>query len=87
MRKEDVKANTRYFRSTTRFFRVDSQWFYSTREGDEGPFPSEDAARQHLNRYLATEELKAMRSMELDKLKQERPKADPGVWDQQIDII
>jgi len=49
--RENEKSGT-YFRSH-RFFKVDAQYYFSTREGIEiGPFESEEAAAEGLGRFV-----------------------------------
>ena len=50
MRKDDRKERT-YFRSE-RIAVSNGQWFFATREGEEGPFRSRDAAERALARYI-----------------------------------
>jgi hypothetical protein len=52
MRQTDSKDHARsYFRSPQRLFVLNGQWFYSTREGDVGPFSSRAAAERDIVRY------------------------------------
>lgn len=51
MRKTDTREST-YFRSTDRVYCVNGKWFFTTREVDHGPFPSEQSARVELQRYV-----------------------------------
>jgi len=45
MRRTDPEDTTRsYFRSRERVFCLNGRWFYSTREGDLGPFRSKQEA-------------------------------------------
>lgn len=47
-----------YFRSE-RFFCVNQQWFFATREGkDCGPYSSRDRAEEGLNKFLSMVEAK-----------------------------
>ncbi len=50
MRKDDRKERT-YFRSE-RIAVSNGQWFFATREGEEGPFRTRDAAERALARYI-----------------------------------
>jgi hypothetical protein len=54
MRVEDPRDSTkRYFRSNKRVFVLNGQWFYSTREGERGPFPTQKRAEEELERFKA----------------------------------
>ncbi len=53
MRSTDPANTTRrFFRSGERIFSTNGQWYFATREGECGPFPSKDVARQEVQRYL-----------------------------------
>ena len=51
MRHDDLQERP-YFRSSERLFRVNSAWYFSAREGDQGPFDSEERAARELQRYI-----------------------------------
>ena len=51
MRHDDLQEKA-YFRSSERLFRVNSAWYFSAREGDQGPFDSEETAARELQRYI-----------------------------------
>jgi len=51
MRKDD-QSNATFFRSSDRVFSQNGEWFYQTREGDQGPFVTREAAVADLNRYV-----------------------------------
>ncbi len=54
MRVEDPRDSTkRYFRSNKRVFVLNGAWYYSTREGEKGPFPTAKKAEQELERFKA----------------------------------
>ena len=57
MRKSDEQEERHYFRMGDRFFRVENQWFYTTREGNEGPFNAREEAEAHLRTFVAMQEL------------------------------
>lgn len=52
MREEDEKTNVRHFRMAHRYFCENGQWWFSTREGEEGPYPSREAAEAGMQRYV-----------------------------------
>ncbi len=86
MRKSDEQEPRKYFRAGTRFFCADSQWYYTTREGDEGPFRTEELAKRHLQTYLDLENMKAEQRSKIAKIRDEKVTVDPGVWGRQIDL-
>jgi len=52
MRSEDPRESTkRYFRADKRIIVMDGQWFYSTREGERGPFPTQKKAESEVKRF------------------------------------
>ena len=52
MRREDNKnSSKRHFRSATRIFQVNGAWYFLTREGDEGPYPTQATAERETRRY------------------------------------
>ena len=51
MRNDDIEVKA-YFRSSERLFRVNSDWYFSTREGDQGPFESEREAAYELRLFI-----------------------------------
>ena len=50
-RKTDASPR-RYFRSSDRIFRVNQPWYFSSREGERGPFKSQEHAQTELTRYI-----------------------------------
>ncbi len=56
MRKQDRDRNKRYFRSSDRFIRLNGDWYFSTREGDHGPYPDEMTARRFLKQHIHSQE-------------------------------
>lgn len=51
MRRRDDRDNKTYFRSE-RVFATNGQWYFSTREGNCGPFRSAGLARASLARFV-----------------------------------
>ena len=88
MRKSDDNPDTRFFRMPERLFRVNDEWWFSTREQDQGPFPNKEQAQVALDRYATTmqhmKEVQEQRAVE--KLEAEEAKPDPTVWDN-FDIL
>lgn len=52
MRKQD-KKHRHYYRSADRLYEADGAWYYETREANQGPFESREAAQNDLERFLA----------------------------------
>ena len=82
-RSEDAEEGKRFFRSSDRVFRQADGWYYSAREGDRGPYDTEDVARAELNRFI--EEQKDLKALSAGKsmkkeLKVERAKPSKDVW-------
>jgi hypothetical protein len=50
MRNSDTKPRP-HFRAESRFYQQDGQWFYSTREGEHGPFASRHDAEADARLY------------------------------------
>ena len=57
-RQSDPDPGRDYPRSEIRLFHRDGQWFFSSREGDMGPFDSEEEAREQLDAYVMLIDLK-----------------------------
>jgi len=51
MRKDDKQDKT-YFRSADRVFNLNGRWYFSTREGEQGPFASERQAQFEIARFI-----------------------------------
>ncbi len=52
MRVEDPReSNKRYFRAGKRVFSLNGAWYFTTREGERGPYPSPGEADLQLRRY------------------------------------
>lgn len=50
MRNSDTTPGT-HFRAESRFYQQDGRWFYSTREGEHGPFDSRQDAEADAGLY------------------------------------
>ena len=50
MRRDDNEDKP-YFRSE-RLFTMNGEWYYSTREGERGPYATRELARRELERYV-----------------------------------
>ncbi len=63
LRSGDENLKKRYFRSDDRVFRQGDGWYYSLREGDHGPFQTEQSARTDLRRFINEQnDLNALKS-------------------------
>jgi hypothetical protein len=81
MRSTDPKdSNRRFFRSQERIFCTNGQWYFATREGECGPFPSKEIARSEVERYLA--ERDALRDFERSR----REEAREGVLPSELSL-
>ena len=87
MRKDDDKGYVHPFRSGDRFFRIDSTWYYATREEDVGPFKTLEEARMHMRQMVAEKELLSAKVEELKQLREEGARGDPKIWNKQIDML
>lgn len=91
MRESDQKdGNVRHFRTGSRIFSADGKWWFSTREGERGPYKAREDAERELNRFISQQvDLNRMvngPAKANQPLKNDKP-ADPNVWDAQIDVI
>jgi hypothetical protein len=57
-RQSDLDQSTEYQRSQHRVFSRGSDWFFSSREGDMGPFETEGEAIEQLEAYVMLIDLK-----------------------------
>lgn len=89
MREHDEKSNVSHFRTAHRFFCQDGQWWFSTREGEEGPFNSREHAENARDRYVDSIQMmeKIQREQEDKKAEAAEKRPDPGIWDRQIDAL
>lgn len=90
MRKTDKPEDKKcYFRASGRTFQMNGAWFFSSREGDVGPFQSQKAAEVELTRYVneqvALGEFQQSREQRVDPL--EIRKANPDWRHQAIPTL
>jgi hypothetical protein len=75
--------NIAHFRADSRIFRLNGEWYFSSREGEHGPFESERDAAMELDAYVRLagipHEESAFELVEEPDLNLKR--ADPKVWD------
>lgn len=57
-RQSDLDQTREYERKQPRVFSRGSDWFFSSREGDMGPFETEGEAREQLDAYVMLIDLK-----------------------------
>lgn len=53
MRSNDGDRGRTYFRSEARVFSQNGEWYFATREDDQGPFARQDIAQREASRYTA----------------------------------
>ncbi len=83
-RETDADKEVTHFRASSRTFRLNNNaWYFSSREGDHGPFDSEKAAQRELEIYI-----KLMATPEASDIpapkepKESASDVDKKVWDQ-----
>ena len=86
-RDDEQAKQISHFRSSERFVRIDGAWWFSTREGDEGPFATREAARNGLRRYIASQEMAEKHRKEMEAVKAKTNRGDPTVWNKRMDAI
>ena len=91
MREQDEKSTVRHFRTGNRFILQDGEWWFSTREGEEGPFATREAAELGLKQFVETYEMMIKFQTEQPEQHGEKTpsedRADPSIWDRQIDAL
>lgn len=90
MREQDKKSTVHHFRTSNRYFCQDGRWWFSTREGEEGPFDTRELAEEGMQRFVGSvqlmEKFQATRQAKKDKNeKAQRDRGDPTIWDRQLD--
>jgi uncharacterized protein DUF6316 len=89
MRDSDENPKIRHFRAGHRYFCQDGIWWFSTREGEEGPFKSREEAEAGLARYV--ESIKFMKKIKAEQAQKQAEvadkKLDKTLWDRQIDAV
>lgn len=90
MRDSDEKSTVRHFRTGHRFFCQDGQWWFSTRESEEGPFSSREHAELVASRYVDSIHMmqkfqEGQESKEAED--KDKPELDTGIWERQIDSL
>ena len=72
MRRRDDRIDKTYFRSE-RVFAMNGQWYFGTREGDCGPFRTQDIARAALARFIS-EKVELARFQKSREIEVRKPK-------------
>ena len=86
MRDTDEKSGVRYFRTASRLFCADGRWWFSTREGEEGPYPNREEAELGLERFIQAHKIpKHMSTRKVVDPKPGRPQIDTSIWNRQLD--
>ena len=81
-RRTDEDEKIAHFRSGRRIFNVNGQWFFSTRDGERGPYADESEAERELAVFLKLAETEALKSeFDADREEAQEPRPDPTVWD------
>ena len=90
MREKDEESTVRHFRTGNRYICQDGKWWFSTREGEEGPFATRAAAELGLQRFVDTYKIMVkFQSDAANKVEKTPPenRGDPRIWDRQIDTL
>ncbi|NOX51266.1 MAG: hypothetical protein GXP16_12145 [Gammaproteobacteria bacterium] len=87
MRKNDENSNVRPFRTGDRYFYAEGRWWYTTREGDEGPFVTRESAEAHLRGYIGAQELTEKHQAKMETMRNSPRQGDPTIWDRQLDAL
>ena len=83
-RKTDGDEEVVHFRASSRIFRLNDGWYFSSREGDQGPFQSEAQAQKEVDAYVKTMSAEVEFLKPYGQKEREDPNTDvdPKVWDQ-----
>ena len=91
MRDSDEKTNVRHFRTANRYFCQDGQWWFSTREGEEGPFPTREQAElareRFVNAITAMQKYKEEHDALYKNKKEDEKPVDRSIWNNQFDVL
>lgn len=70
-----------HFRAGSRIFRLNDEWYFSSREGEHGPWKTEQEAARELETYVKLAGL-PQEEQAFELVEKPAPKrADPKVWD------
>lgn len=86
-RKTDGRdENVAHFRADSRIFRLNGDWYFSSREGEHGPWQSEREALRELETYvMLSGPPQDADTIEFVK-ESPRKRPDPKVWDRLNDL-
>ena len=86
-RRDDVDTKT-HFRTAERFLKINDQWWFAAREGDQGPFPNRDDAERAAAIYAATQDIvpEEQERLEQEVKAKKKRRGDPSIWDNQPDV-
>ena len=89
MRETDEQSSVSHFRAVERYFCENGQWYFSTREGEEGPFRTREAAEAAMQRYVNSIQAAAnYKKEQAEKYAQDPEKrVDRTIWNQRYDTI
>ncbi len=79
MRKEDPDSKI-YFRSGDRFFRIENRWWFTTRDGDHGPYATRERAEAALRQFLDGVELLDKHQKRVARDREATRRGDPSIW-------
>lgn len=89
MRQNDTYSKT-YFRSSQRVFRMNDSWYFSAREGDQGPYNSEsvaaEACRCFINDKTELANFQAKREAEAAAQKVQKLEIVPFAQQDQVEV-
>ena len=87
MRDSDTDSKVRPFRAGNRYFCQNGKWWFSTREGEEGPFESREQAERGMARFVdsVSVRLKAEAEQAQRQAVARERRPDPKIWQQHID--
>ena len=78
--RQDDRDTKSFFRSSDRVFHMNGSWYFATREGDEGPYPSEVQAQAEIRRFITEK-------TELAHFQKAREEERMGVEHEDIDSL
>ncbi len=84
-RSTDDKSNVTHFRVGDRVFLHNNHYYFSSREGEQGPFASREMAQRELELYIAMSQgpnlQKKPQPAQAVPATAGKPKPRPDVWD------
>ena len=80
VRYDDLIKDKQFFRSPQRICRVNDLWYFSSREGDQGPYRSELEVQCELDRYVTAASDLANMGIDRNTIVLEDVDFDRRVW-------